>query len=210
MFPFFLISILLNTKTPDTARNFAQRCRDASTRLACIAAGIIGNRRDAEDIVQQAILIAIEKDNEFESESHFVGWLAGIVRNCALNYRRKSARRKTQPTDPADMVVVESGGAVTSPVDRETGQLKSLQGSFDDQMKQALQQITPKARSCLLLRTVEGLDYKEISLLMDMPEGTAMNLVHRSKKKLREILQSSGKSGSNEKNVPSTEGEYDE
>ena len=210
MFPFFLISILLNTKTPATARNFAQRCRDASTRLACIAAGIIGNRRDAEDIVQQAILIAIEKDNEFESESHFVGWLAGIVRNCALNYRRKSARRETQPTDPADMVVVESGGAVTSPVDRETGQLKSLQGSFDDQMKHALQQITPKARSCLLLRTVEGLDYKEISLLMDMPEGTAMNLVHRSKKKLREILQSSGKSGSNEKNVPSTEGEYDE
>ena len=84
MFPFFKISILLNTKTPDTARNFAQRCRDASTRLACVAAGIIGNRRDAEDIVQQAILIAIEKDNEFESESHFVGWLAGIVRNLSL------------------------------------------------------------------------------------------------------------------------------
>ena len=210
MFPFFKISILLNTKTPDTARNFAERCRGASTRLACIAAGIIGDRRDAEDIVQQAILIAIEKDNEFESESHFLGWLAGIVRNCALNHRRKSARRKTQPTDPADMVVVETGGPVTSPVDRETGQLKSLQGSFDDQMQYALQQITPKARSCLLLRTVEGLDYKEISLLMDMPEGTAMNLVHRSKKKLREILQPSGKSGSNEKNVPSTEGENDE
>ena len=198
---------LLNTKTPNTARDFAKRCQNASTRLACLAAGIVGDRRDAEDIVQQAMLIAIEKDNEFESESHFIGWLAGIVRNCALNHRRKSARRKTQPTDPADMITVETGKPTVSPVNRETGNLKPLQGSFDDRLKNALQQITPKARSCLLLRTVEGLDYKEISLLMDMPEGTAMNLVHRSKKKLREILQSGGES---ETNVPSTEGENDE
>ena len=196
----------LNTKTANTARNFAERCRSASPRLACLAAGIMGDRRDAEDIVQQAISIAIEKNNEFESEAHFLGWLAGIVRNCALNHRRKSARRKTQPTDPADMEV-GTVGTVPSPVNRETGNLKPLQGSFDDRMKSALQQITPKARSCLLLRTVEGLDYKEISILMDMPEGTAMNLVHRSKKKLRTILQSSGPG---QQNVPSPEGDNDE
>jgi len=181
--PFFTNDKLLNTKTANSARIFAERCRNVSTRLACLAAGIIGDRRDAEDIVQQAILIAIEKNNEFESESHFVGWLAGIVRNCALNHRRKSARRKTQPTDPTEMVV-GAVGAVTSPVNPATGSLKPLQGS--------------------LLRTVEGLDYKEISLLMDMPEGTAMNLVHRSKKKLRAILQASDE---NDKNIPSNEGE---
>ena len=204
--PFFTSVNLLNTKTANSARSFAERCRNVSTRLACLAAGIIGDRRDAEDIVQQAILIAIEKNNDFESESHFTGWLAGIVRNCALNHRRKSARRKTQPTDPAEMVV-GAVGAVASPVNPATGRLKPLQGSFDDRMKSALQQISPKARSCLLLRTVEGLDYKEISLLMDMPEGTAMNLVHRSKKKLRTILQSSGPG---QQNVPSPEGDNDE
>ena len=203
---FFTSVNLLNTKTTNSARSFAERCRNVSTRLACLAAGIIGDRRDAEDIVQQAILIAIEKNNDFESESHFTAWLAGIVRNCALNHRRKSARRKTQPTDPAEMVVGDVG-AVASPVNPATGRLKPLQGSFDDRMKSALQQISPKARSCLLLRTVEGLDYKEISLLMDMPEGTAMNLVHRSKKKLRTILQTSDE---NENTIPSNEGENDE
>ena len=203
---FFTSVNLLNTKTANSARSFAERCRNVSTRLACLAAGIIGDRRDAEDIVQQAILIAIEKNNDFESESHFTAWLAGIVRNCALNHRRKSARRKTQPTDPAEMVVGDVG-AVASPVNPATGRLKPLQGSFDDRMKSALQQISPKARSCLLLRTVEGLDYKEISLLMDMPEGTAMNLVHRSKKKLRTILQTSDE---NENTIPSNEGENDE
>jgi len=140
--------------------------------------------------VQQAIVIAIEKNQEFDSEPHFLGWLAGIVRNCALNHRRKIIRRKTQPTDPADMAGVETAVSIAEPVDRKTGELKPLQSSFDDRLKMALSQISPKARSCLLLRTVEGLDYKEISQLMDMPEGTAMNLVHRSKKKMRDFLMS--------------------
>jgi RNA polymerase sigma-70 factor (ECF subfamily) len=158
--------------------------------LAIIAAGITGKKSDAEDIVQQAIAIAIEKDTEFESEGHFVGWLAGIVRNCALNYRRKSQRRNTHPTDPAKMVAVETATNEDSPVDRSTGKLTPFQSSFDDRVQLALEQIAPHARSCLLLRTVEELSYKEISELMDIPQGTAMNLVHRSKKKLRELLAS--------------------
>lgn len=86
------------------------------------------------------------------------------------------------------MTSVTSGAEPTSPIDSETGELKPLQNSFDDRVKAALQEVAPDARSCLLLRTVEGLSYKEISKLMNIPEGTAMNWVHRSKKKLREIL----------------------
>lgn len=65
-----------------------------------------------------------------------------------------------------------------------------MQQSFDDSVQAALQQIAPKPRSCLLLRTVEGMSYREISELMEIPEGTAMNMVHRTKKKLRSILSS--------------------
>ena len=154
-----------------------------------IAAGITGNRSEAEDIVQQAVAIAIEKNMNFSSESHFYGWLAGVVRNCALNYQRKFSRRNTHPTDSSTMATaVAVTQPTTSPIDSETGNLKPLQDSFDDRVKAALQEVAPNARSCLLLRTVEGLSYKEISKLMSIPEGTAVNLVHRSKKKLRDIL----------------------
>jgi len=88
------------------------------------------------------------------------------------------------------MVAVETATEKDSPVDRGTGELNPLQSSFDDRVQLALEQIAPNARSCLLLKTVEELSYKEISELMDIPEGTAMNLVHRSKKKLRELLAS--------------------
>lgn len=193
--------IKLQTSPVETARTFAARCNSAQRRLVCIAMGIVGNRDDADDIVQQSIAIAIEKNQEFNSEGHFVGWLAGIVRNCALNYRRKLARRRTQATDPTNLNFIETKFANQSPVDRSTGHLFPMQQSFDDHVQSALEQLSPKARSCLLLRTVEGLSYKEISELMDVPEGTAMNLVHRSKKTLRTHLSSEQNTSSNEDGV---------
>lgn len=177
-----------------SARKFASEVGNAQSLLYAIAYGITGNRQDAEDVVQQAIAIAIEKNQLFDSEFQFVGWLSGIVRNCALNHRRKTWRRKTQATDPVQMTAVESTGMDEQPID-EAGEINPMQQSFDDRLQAALQQVAPKARSCLLLRIVEGLSYREISKLMDVPEGTAMNMVHRGKKQIRGILSSSSKGG---------------
>jgi len=173
--------------TMETVRYFAASSFSATSWLTTIAASISGERSEAEDIVQHAYSIALQKDNLFESKEQFIGWLAGIVRNCALNYRRKKYRRNTYATDPND-ITVATPDQKEQPVDRLTGELEPDQNSFDDQVQVALMSITPNARCCLLLRTVEGLSYKDISRLMDIPEGTAMNLVHRSKKKLRELL----------------------
>lgn len=171
-----------------SARKFANDCSNAQSRLLCIAFGITGNREDAEDVVQQAITIAIEKNQSFDSEFKFLGWLSGIVRNCALNHRRKIIRRRTRATDPVHLTAVEGESNTESPIDHGTGEVLAMQRAFDDKVHAALEEISPKARSCLLLRTIEGMSYREISKLMDVPEGTAMNMVHRSKKKLREIL----------------------
>lgn len=177
------------TKAGDrSARELAALCGDACTRLACIAAGITGQSDLAEDIVQQAIAIAIEKDSKFESSEQYVAWLAGIVKNCALNHRRKTYRRKTHSTDPTILTQVETRSSNDQPIDRVTGEMKPFQRSFDDEVNAALQRLSPDARSCLLLRTIEQLSYREISTLMSIPEGTAMSLVHRSKKMLREVL----------------------
>ncbi len=170
-----------------TAREVAEAYGQAYSRLACIAAGIVGRRDAAEDIVQEAIAIAIEKNRSFISHHEFVGWLAGIVKNCARNHRRKATRRKTYSTDPTNLQEISSGKAHEKPV-LPSGELTPLQISFDDRVVEALNELSPAARCCILLRSIENLSYKEISDLMDIPEGTAMNLVHRGKKTLRELL----------------------
>ncbi len=164
---------------------------DVGRRFACIAAAITGDRSGAEDIVQQAAAIAIAKDQRFTGQEQFDAWMAGIVRHCALNARRKKIRRKTHSVDPTDLSGVanyENPENEKPAFSRQTGEICSLQRAFDDELKSALQSLSPEARTCLLLRTVENLSYKDISNLMSIPEGTAMNHVHRSKKRLRTIL----------------------
>lgn len=169
--------------------------------MCYVAAGIIGQPDGSEDIVQQAFAIGVEKDLKFESEPQLVAWLAGVVRRCALNDRRKYQRRKTTATDPVILTNVESGHADTERRNRDAIHLSEDQMSFDDEVVHALKQLTPESRACLLLRTIEQLSYKEISELMEVPEGTALSMVHRSRKKLRELLANRDSSSRNNEKV---------
>ena len=150
---------------------------------------MIGTSEGAEDVVQQAFAIGVEKNLKFENEAQLVGWMAGVVRRCALNQRRKTNRRKTTATDPVVLANVECGTYETNTERNRVISLSATQTSFDDQVMHALMQLSPESRACLLLRTVEQLSYKEISALMKIPEGTALSLVHRSRKKLRMLLE---------------------
>ena len=164
-------------------------CGIEHNRMKFIAAGIIGKMTDAEDIVQQAYSIAIEKNQSFGSRDQFLGWLAGIVKYCALNVRRKRIRRKTSPVDPTEMqsfVVDDKSVEKASKIDAKN--LESLRDSFDDDVMRALENVSEAARTCLLLKSVENMSYKEIATLMQIPEGTAMSMVHRARTSLRREL----------------------
>jgi len=181
----------LNQRNPRsvTAREYVVDCGIEHNRMKYIAAGIIGKMSDAEDVVQQAYSIAIEKNQSFGSRDQFLGWLAGIVKYCALNVRRKRLRRKTSAVDPAEMqgfVVDGSSTETASKIDARD--LDSLKDSFDDDVMRALENISEDARTCLLLKTVENMSYKEIASLMQIPEGTAMSMVHRARTALRRDL----------------------
>lgn len=169
---------------------FAAHFQDAYRRLTLVAAGVTGERQAAEDIVQEAAIVAFEKVEQFQPGSMFSAWMAEIVRRCALNYRRKVQHRRTYAADPAIIAEVQRDASIEerSPIARNGGELAPDQTSFDDEVASALQTLSVEARSCLLLRVIENLTYAEISELLGIPEGTAMSHVHRSKSALRKQL----------------------
>ena len=180
----------------DEPDDFAARFAEAYSKLTLIATGITGDRTGAEDVVQDAALIAVEKRTQLHPGASFAGWLASIVRNCALNSRRKVRRRRTFAADPrefrdlpqqASAPVAPAGESSLGRVDAE---------AFDDQVLAALDELSDEARCCLLLRTVEDLPYSEIAALMGIPEGTAMSHVYRAKTTLRRRLASRSPAGS--------------
>lgn len=192
-----------------SADEFARRFEAASRVLWTIAAGTLGGPGEAEDVVQEACLLALEKLSTYRRDDHFVAWAGRFVRNAARNHVRKRSRRATYPTAPEELGLLADGHpgrALRGPGEpgeprepREPGEralravdgrgrLAADQDAFDDVLLEALGTLGETQRAALLLRVVHGLSYREVALALEIPEGTAMSHVHRARAALRAEL----------------------
>ncbi len=168
--------------------DFAERFTACSRPLWCIAAAVAG-RDQAQDVVQEAALIALGKLHQFDPATSFTAWMGRIVRFCGLNIARHSARRRTVPLEGrAFGESVADKPAPPKPPLTGRGELACDQASFDDSVLAALGTLGETARTCLLLRVVGELPYREIARVLDIPEGTAMSHVHRARRDLSDRL----------------------
>lgn len=164
-----------------TFEQFAARFERAASVLWCVAAGVLGSRDAAEDVVQEAALHAMAKLKTFRADTDFTAWMAKIVRFTALNQIRR-VHRQPKPLDP-DMPDPIAPVAETSVVN-EVGEVLPNQIDLDDHVLHGLNGLHEAQRTCLLLRTVLELPYREIGAMLDIPEGTAMSHVHRARQQL--------------------------
>lgn len=184
-----------------TRAGFAAEFEASSPILWCIAIGVLGNREEANDVLQEAAMIAMGKLVQFDADTSFTAWMGRIVRNVALNHARHE-RRRTPAVDPRALEAHVGDGVrhQAAPMSGD-GKLSVDQEAFDDRVVAALNHLDETARACLLLRTLLDMPYREIALALDVPEGTAMSHVHRARRQLRDTLDSSPR-----KTVPSAEG----
>lgn len=177
-----------------TPAAFAERFESVSRTLWCIAAAVVGDRSAADDVLQEAAMIALGKLDQFDPESNFLGWMARIVRFVALNHgRRRAAQTLVDPEaldrshesqrESQSAIHAEHGSTVNG-----HGLLHLEQNAFDDRVLAALNTLEPNARACLLLRIVHQMPYREIARALDLAEGTAMSHVHRARIALRDVL----------------------
>lgn len=164
---------------------FASRYLSCARTLWCIAAAVTGRREGAEDVVQEAAVIALGKLDEFEAGTSFEAWMSQIVRFVALNSRRRSIRSKVSAAPPASLEASGAPGARDAATPADGGDPEPN----DERLVEAMGELSETARTCLLLRVVSGLSYREISRVLSVPEGTAMSHVHRSRKQLRQRLE---------------------
>ena len=178
---------------------FALRFQESAKVLWTVAAAVLGDRSHAEDVLQEACVIGLSKLERFDPTTSFAAWMSAIVRNVARNTARKGQRQATSAVAPdllselLDQEVGTAGGLRTGPtaepaiIDRR-GELLGDTGDFGDELRQGLLGLRPVARAALLLRSIQGLEYREIAEVLDIPEGTAMSHVHRSRQVLRDRL----------------------
>lgn len=145
------------------------------------------SKHQAGDIVQEAVMTAWREFHRFELGTDFRAWIFRILINTVYSFNKKSNRARKLSSN----VPVEDVDAV---MERENAWASVLQSpekvfdSLDERLVSALQALSIDEKQCLLLRILEGLSYKEIATLLEMPMGTVMSHVHRARLKLRERL----------------------
>ena len=180
------------------AEEFCARFQASFRTHWLIAVSIVREPSLAEDVVQDAALIALGKLSEFTPGTNFNAWVGRMVRYVALNCARKEQKRRSTPLDGVgDPEDLRLKGRIIVPDSARAHR------SMDERIERELFSVGDMARACLLLRTVDGLAYADIAELLDIPEGTAMSHVHRTRHLLRARLADLAPEGFGAKRDPS-------
>jgi RNA polymerase sigma-70 factor, ECF subfamily len=148
------------------------------------------NPRDAEDLVQDALLRAYRFWDSFQQDSNCKAWLLRIVTNTFINeYQRKKRSREvleaaTAEQDATDGVLVQA-----SAHDKVAPDQALLSASVSDDVQRALEQLPDDFRTAVILCDMQGLSYKEIADIMETPVGTVMSRLFRGRKLLAAALK---------------------
>jgi RNA polymerase sigma-70 factor (ECF subfamily) len=150
---------------------------DAARRLA---RWLMRNEHDAEDVVQDAVLRAFRYFQTFTG-GNGRAWFLRIVRNTCSGWR---GHRFDALNDPFDEEQHGSGRPAFDP------EARLLQADDATLIARAMRTLPDRFHRLLVLRELEGLSYRELADVMEIPIGTVMSRLARAREALRSALDS--------------------
>lgn len=147
-----------NLKSKDTKAEAVFAFHPSAYRVAY---AILGNREQAEDVAQDAMLKAIRSQVE---PSELGAWIRTITVRTALNAKRRPPTRELDESRPAE------GGDVTN----------------DLAVRLTLAKLSPEHRAVLALAIGEGLSYRDVGAILGIPEGTVGSRLNAAKAAFRQ------------------------
>ena len=163
--------------------------------VTVLAAGKLGDVREAEDVAQEAFVRAFRSLNRLKEPTAFLGWLLCIARNLATDHLR--SRKNTLSLD----VLGESAEQFLAPSSKET--LRESQTDVHDNVERdeeieeildAVRSLPDRYREVITLKYLRNMDGRTMAEHLGEPEGTIRNRLFRALTKLREITQPKAKS----------------
>jgi len=146
------------------------------------AAYFLGDRTDAEDVTQE-VLVRLWRNPRLLSSARLGGWMLRVTRNacCDVLRQRRSRGRLT---------VVGVGAEEATVVDaRPDPEVTARASELGQRLRSALAGLHEPQRSVVILREIQGLSYREIGDVLDLPLSTVRVTLHRARRRLREQLR---------------------
>lgn len=171
---------------------FEALARRYQPRVHGLALRIVGQRQDAEDVVQQTFLSLIEHLESFRGESTVAAWVLRIAANHALKVLRKRRGLHTISLDTAPEGDDEGYAAVPHPEFiaewRDDPADLAQQAELRQQIEGALAELDDRYRLVFILRDMEGLSVKQTAEILELSEANVKVRLLRARLALRERL----------------------
>lgn len=170
---------------------WAELVRTHHRRVYALCYRFTGNAADAEDLTQDVFLKIYSNLSSFDTaRGSLQVWITTMTRNLLVdNFRRTRNQRATDSLDagwdeadelrPVDRL--QAGG----PSPHEKAAQKELAGMVQG----ALAKVSIELREAVILRDLQDMDYKEIALVLGIPEGTVKSRISRGRAELARLLE---------------------
>lgn len=167
------------------APGFESEALDQLPLLRRTALSLAGRKAEAEDLVQDAYVRALQASPRLRPDSNLRAWMLTILRNLARNQRRDTFRAQRHwetDADAAHTALAEAPAATVSPEQR------LLNRTASPELQQALEAMPKSLRDAVWLRDVEELTYQEMADRLKIPLGTVMSRISRGRRQLHDRL----------------------
>ncbi|MFK4184619.1 RNA polymerase sigma factor SigM [Streptomyces sparsogenes] len=163
---------------PDAFGEIVRRHRD---RLWAVALRTLGDREEAADAVQDALVSAYRAAHTFRGQSAVTTWLHRITVNACLDRARKAASRRTSPLAETERLeqLLEPHESAAAPAER---------GDLHRELLSALATLPPEQRAALVLVDMQGYPVAEAARVLDVPTGTVKSRCSRGRARLLPLL----------------------
>jgi RNA polymerase sigma-70 factor, ECF subfamily len=147
-------------------------------RLKRYARALLHNPAQAEDLVQDTMVRALEKAHLFRHDTNLRGWLVTIMHNEHVNAVRRGVRGPFMVSDEA---ILEMGRAETQEAPVQLHEIR-----------RAVDRLPREQSEALLLHWLHGLKYEEVAAKLKLPLGTVQSRISRARKALRIMIENPG------------------
>ena len=174
----------------DTATTFEEQVTPLLAPAYRAAASLLGDRTEAEDVVQEAALSAFRAYDTFAPGTNFRAWFFRILTNCCYG-RHRQRRRRPQTVEFDDVPdlylynMTQQAGLYTDTANPAAAVLGKM---GVDQILAAIDALPEEYRAVAALYFVEEFAYDEIASALDCPVGTVRSRLHRGRKLLQKAL----------------------
>ncbi|MFO7725363.1 MAG: sigma-70 family RNA polymerase sigma factor [Oceanipulchritudo sp.] len=167
---------------------FDHLVRKYRERLFGIIYNLTSNREDAADLTQEAFIKAFSSINRFQGKSAFFTWLYRIGVNTALSHLKRNRFRRFFSLEN-----IQEEGSNAQVIETLAAKHKSEKGALlselQEKLNEAMQKLSPKHRTVVVLFEIEGLSHQEIAEIVGCSVGTVRSRLHYAKQQLQADLK---------------------